>query len=138
MHPDRRPWTAEKLDALDKLLGKVSAATIAKRLKRRETSVAMKVKSLGHPRRLTEGYTIRDIELCLGEDHHKIKRWIAAGWLPDDYQGLRRHNGNGNGIRRFCEKEILHFIKTHTQETNLGRVDQVWFLDLVLLRGGES
>jgi hypothetical protein len=35
-----------------KLLGKVSATTIAKRLKRTETSVVMKVKSIGHSRPL--------------------------------------------------------------------------------------
>gem|GEM_PF-2640441 len=33
MHPDRSPWTPQELDTLDKLLGKVSPATIAKRLK---------------------------------------------------------------------------------------------------------
>ena len=31
----------------------------------------------------------------------------------------------------------MHFIKAHPQEINLGKVDQVWFLDLVLLKGWE-
>jgi hypothetical protein len=66
MHPDRRPWTHQELDTLDKLLGKVSAATIAKRLRRTETSVVMEIKGLGHSRRISEGYTTRDLELCLG------------------------------------------------------------------------
>ena len=66
MHPDRRQWTHDDLDTLDKLLGKASAATIAKRLKRTETSVVMKIKSLGHSRRVSEGYTMRDLEECLG------------------------------------------------------------------------
>jgi hypothetical protein len=77
---DRRPWTQEELDSLDRLLGKVSAATIAKRLKRTETSVVMKIQALGHSRRVSEGYTMRDLEECLG-DHHKIQKWIANGWL---------------------------------------------------------
>jgi hypothetical protein len=34
MSQDRRPWTQDELDSLDRLLGRVSAATIAKRLKR--------------------------------------------------------------------------------------------------------
>ncbi len=42
MHPDRRPWTQQELDTLDKLLGKVSAARMGKRLKRTETPVVMK------------------------------------------------------------------------------------------------
>lgn len=137
MHPDRRPWTPSELETLDKLLGKVSAATIAKRLKRTETSVVMKIKSLGHSRRITEGYTIRDLELCLGEDHHKIQKWIAAGWLPNGFQGTRQHNGNGHDTHRVPAKDILDFIKCHPQEINLGKVDQLWFLDLVLVNGGE-
>ena len=134
---DRRPWTQEELDSLDRLVGKVSAATIAKRLKRTETSVVMKIKALGHSRRVSEGYTMRDLEECLGEDHHKIKKWISNGWLRDRLQGTRRHDGDGNDIHRFREKDILAFIKEHPQEINLGKVDQVWFLDFVLLRGAE-
>lgn len=135
MHPDRRPWNEQELETLDKLLGKVSAGTIAKRLKRTETSVVMKIKALGHSRRVTEGYTIRDLELCLGEDHHKIEKWIACGWLRDGDQGTGRANGNGHDTHRFSEKEVLSFIKAHPQEINLGKVDQTWFLDLILLQG---
>jgi hypothetical protein len=111
MHQDRRPWTQEELDSLDQLLGKVSAATIAKRLKRTETSVVMKIKALGHSRRVSEGYTMHDLEECLGEDHHKIQKWIACGWLRDRLQGTQRHDGNGHDIHRFREKDILTFIK---------------------------
>ena len=35
-------------------------------------------------------------------------------------------------------KDILNFIKRHPQEINLGKVDQTWFLDLVLLKGREA
>jgi hypothetical protein len=137
MNQDRRPWTQGELDSLDRLLGKVSAATIAKRLNRTETSVVMKIKTLGHSRRVSEGYTMRDLEGCLGEDHHKIQKWIAKGWLRDRLQGTRRHDGNGHDIHRFREKEILAFIKNHPEEINLGKVEPLWFLDLVLLRGAE-
>lgn len=137
MHPDRRPWTKQELGTLDNLLGKVSATTIAKRLKRTEASVVMKIKALGHSRRVREVYTMRDLEECLGEDHHKVYKWIAIGWLRDRLQGTRRHDGNGRDIHRFREKDILAFIKQHPQEINLGKVDQTWFLDLVLLRGIE-
>jgi hypothetical protein len=135
MTQDRRPWTQEELDSLDRLLGKFSAATIAKRLNRTETSVVMKIKALGHSRRVSEGYTMRDLEECLGEDHRKIQKWIANGWLRDRLQGTRRHDGNGHDIHRFREKDLLGFIKRHPQEINLGKVDQVWFLDLLLLKG---
>lgn len=38
---------------------------------------------------------------------------------------------------RVREQDILSFIKNHPQEINLGKVDQTWFLDLVLLKGRE-
>jgi hypothetical protein len=28
---------------------------------------------------MRDGYTIRDLQLCLGEDYRKIQRWIASG-----------------------------------------------------------
>lgn len=137
MHMDRRPWTAADLDLLERLVGRVSTATIAKRLRRPESSVVNKLKRMGTSRRVREGYTIRDLGLCLGEDHHKIEGWIKNGWLRDGMQGTRRYGGNGNDIHRIREREVLSFIKRHPEEINLGKVDQTWFLDLVLLRGRE-
>ena len=137
MKMDRRPWTQAELGLVEHLVGRVSAATIAKRLRRPESSVVNKITRLGTSRRVREGYTMRDLEQCLGEDHHKISVWIANGWLRDRLQGTKRHGGNGNDIHRIREKDVLRFIKTHPHEINLGKVDQVWFLDLVLLRGRE-
>lgn len=135
MHMDRRPWTSAELRLLEKMVGRVSTATIAKRLRRPESSVVNKLKRLGTSRRVQDGYTMRDLELCLGEDHRKISKWIANGWLQDRLQGTHRHDGNGNDIHRIREQDILTFIKSHPQEINLGKVDQIWFLDLVLLKG---
>ena len=73
----------------------------------------------------------------LGEDHHKIQRWIASGWLRENLQGTRRHDGNGKDIHRFREKDILNFLRNYPQEFNLGKVDLTLFLDLVLLKGRE-
>ncbi len=137
MHMDRRPWTRAELDVLDDLVGRVSAAKIAKRLHRPVSSVVNKLKRMQISRRVRDGYTMRDLELCLGEDHHKIANWLQNGWLQDRLQGTRRHCGNGNDIHRIREQDILNFIRNHPQEINLGKVDQTWFLDLVLLRGRE-
>lgn len=137
MKMDRKAWTQAELNLLERLVGRLSAAGIAKRLHRPESSVVNKLKRLGTSRRVREGYTMRDLEQCLGEDHHKISAWIANGWLQDRLQGTQRHDGNGNDIHRIREKDILRFLKNHPREINLGKVDQVWFLDLVLLRGRE-
>jgi hypothetical protein len=137
MKMERRPWTQAELDRLENLVGRVSSATIAKRLRRPESSVVNKLKRLGTSRRVRDGYTMRELELCLGEDHHKIAGWIKNGWLQDRLQGTHRHNGNGNDIHRIREQDVLDFIRNHPQEINLGKVDQTWFLDLVLLKGRE-
>jgi len=137
MKMERRPWTRAELERLENLVGHVSSATIAKRLRRPESSVINKLKRLGTSRGVRDGYTMRELELCLGEDHHKIARWIKSGWLQDRLQGTYRHNGKGNDIHRIREQDILDFIRNHPQEINLGKVDQTWFLDLVLLKGRE-
>ena len=73
--------------------------------------MVLKIKHLGVSRRVRNGYTMRNLETCLGADHHKIQRWVADGWLRDRLQGTRRHDGNGRDIHRFREKDILGFIK---------------------------
>jgi hypothetical protein len=57
--------------------------------------------------------------------------------LRDRPQGTRRHDGNGRDIHRIQEKHILKFIREHPLEIQLDRVDALWFLDLVLLKGKE-
>jgi hypothetical protein len=105
MHMDRKPWARAELDVLDDLVGRVSVTTIAKKLHRPVSSVTNKLKRLQISRRVRNGYTMRDLELCLGEDHHKIARWIEKGWLKDRLQGTRRQDGNGKDIHHTREFE---------------------------------
>jgi DNA-binding CsgD family transcriptional regulator len=134
-NPNRRAWTAEEVGILERWVGQISSHAIAKRLHRSENSVALKLKGMKISRRVRSGYTMRDLMLCLGEDHHKIQRWMAEGWLRDHPQGTKRHDGNGHDIHRYSERDLLKFIAEHPNEINLGKVDQLWFLDLVLLHG---
>lgn len=46
MHMNRRPWTRTELDVLDDVVGRVSAATIAKRLHRPVSFVINKLKRM--------------------------------------------------------------------------------------------
>jgi hypothetical protein len=45
--------------------------------------------------------------------------------------------GNGNDIHQIRENDVLRFLRTHSEEIKLGKVDQAGFLDLGLLRGRE-
>jgi hypothetical protein len=47
MHMDRKPWTPADLNLLERLVGRVSTATIAKRLHRPESSVVNRLKLCG-------------------------------------------------------------------------------------------
>src|SRR5260370_26819590 len=84
---DRRTWTASEMNHLEKLVGHVSSATIAKRLHRLESSVVNKLKRIGTSRRVRNGYTMRELELCLGEDHHKITLWIQERLVAGPFAG---------------------------------------------------
>lgn len=137
MKMERRPRTGAELDRLENMVGQVSTATIANKLGRPESSVVNKLRRLGTPRRVRDGYTMRELELYLGEDHHKITKWIQGGWLQDRLRGTRPRGRRGNDIHRIREEDVVEFIRNHPQEINLGKVDRVWFLDLVLLKGRE-
>ncbi|MFY9527621.1 MAG: hypothetical protein WAR24_01810 [Candidatus Acidiferrales bacterium] len=49
-----------------------------------------KLKRMGTSRRVRNGFTMRKLELWLGEDLDKIVGWIKNGWLRDRLQGTRR------------------------------------------------
>jgi hypothetical protein len=49
MHMDRRAWTSTDLSLLEKLVGRVSTGTIAKRLRRSESSVVERLKLCARP-----------------------------------------------------------------------------------------
>jgi hypothetical protein len=137
-NPDRRAWTAPEMEVLERFTGKISSLAIAKRLHRPESSVVLKLRRMNISRRVRNGYTMGDLQLCLGVDHHKVRRWIDSGWLRDRPQGTKRHDGNGDDIHRFRERDLVKFIAAHPNEINLGKVDQLWFLDLVLMKGREA
>jgi hypothetical protein len=84
LHMDRTPWTASEMNLLEKLVGHISSASIAKRLHRPESSVVNKLKRIGTSRRVRNGYTMCDLGLCFGEDHHKITQWIKKAGCKTD------------------------------------------------------
>src|SRR5882762_11672144 len=54
MKMERRPWTQAELDRLENLVGRVSSATIAKRMRRPESYVVNKLKRLVTSRRVRD------------------------------------------------------------------------------------
>ena len=127
---DWQDWTAKEEKFLWDHAGGRTAHWIAKRLGRTETSVVHKFKRLKISRRVKSGYTMRELELCFGIDHHGIERWIKEGKLHARQRKTGRTNKQGD-LWAVSDAEILEFITTHPMAFRLDKIDQFWFMDLI-------
>ena len=62
-------------------------------------------------------------------DHHAIERLVREGKLK-----MQRRNPDAPQRSPWMvkEKDLLNFIRTYPTSIRLDKVDQLWFLDLVL------
>lgn len=125
----RRTWTTDDMALLEQYAGQRHVNWIAKRLKRPIVSVVLKLKRMDLRRRVTEGYTLRDLQDCFGVDHHVIERFVREGKLK-----VRRRNPDAACRSPWLatDRDLLAFIRSHPTAINLAKVDALWFLDLVL------
>lgn len=128
---NRKEWTQEDLNFLLEHCGSRTSHWISKQLGRSETSVVMKCKHLQISRRVQQGYTMRELELCFGTDHHVIERWISQGKL----KARRRRTARKFDIWAVTDEQILNFIINHPLSFRLDKVDQTWFMDLITAAG---
>ena len=127
--PDRREWTAEELAFVEQWTGMRSARWIATQLRRGEASVINKQRRLRLSRRVRDGsYSACDLAKCFGIDVHCVTRWIELGWLEAERRGTDRPND----AFRIEAESIRRFIRRHRGEFLLKKVDQDWFLTLLL------
>jgi transposase len=104
---------------------------IAKQLRRSHTSVVLKLKRMKISRRFREGYTIRELELCFGTDHHVIERWVREGRLTIQKRGTERERD----AWMVNDEQILAFVRDHPLAFRLDKVEQTWFMDLITSGG---
>jgi hypothetical protein len=129
-------WSQEETAFLLEHAGVRTPLWIAKRLGRSLTAILMKVKHLHLSRRVQNGFTMRDVALCFGIDDHAVAGWIRQGLLHAERRGTARPND----ALVIQEADILAFIREHPMAFRLDKVDQLWFMDLVLggRLGGEA
>ena len=128
---DRRDWTKKEADFASFHAGNRTTHWIAKQLDRTETAVILKLKRMHISRAMRSGCTLRDLEACFGTDHRTIERWVEKGWLR-----VRRLSPGITGSKwQISEQQILDFIRNHPMAFRLDKVDQLWFLDLLLADG---
>lgn len=142
---DRKDWTHEEVTFLWNHAGTRHSHWIAKQLGRSEASVVMKLKHMQISRRVKDGYTLNELELCFGTDHHVIERWVREGKLvsaprgraPDDAPPAIRRRGTERPRDAWAvsDADVLRFITEHPTAFRLDKVDQFWFMDLITSGG---
>ena len=125
---DFRDWTPAEVTFLADHAGHRLPHWIARKLGRSHTAVVMKLRRLKISRILRDGYGLQDLEACFGVDHHVIDRWVEKGWLT-----IRQLSpGVAKSKWYVSERRILAFLRAHPMAFRLDKVDQLWFMDLML------
>jgi len=115
---NRRGWTEAEVEVLRIYAGRATPKALATKLNRTHSSIKAKLKELSLSARIREGYTQDDLRQLLGVSTKSIKDWLAWGWL--------RMVQN-----RIPEASVIKFLRLHSEQYHLGRVDQAWFKGLV-------
>lgn len=127
-NPKAKPWTREEDEYLETNMCRMSLAAIGKHLGRTAVGVKVRAKRIG-VNKSGEGYTMRRLCDCLGVDHHKVAKWIEAGWL----RGHRRHTEReDNDMWLFTDNAIRHLIIKHPLEIDPRRADWLWLVDILV------
>lgn len=114
----RRAWRAEEVELLKAEAGRTTPRALAVKLNRSHGSVKARLKELGLSGRIREGYSQDDLRRLLGVSARSIKTWLARGWLRLVQE-------------RIPEASVIRFLRLHSEQYHLGRVDQAWFKGLV-------
>ena len=121
-----KPWSLEEVAYLETYLHRLSVVTLARRLERTVTAVALKAKRLGI-RKSDEGYTATAVAQAFGVDLHRVTCWIEQSLL----RASRRNTGRNRDMYYISEGAVKEFVTGHPSEFDLRKVDQLWFIDLV-------
>lgn len=121
-----KPWSAGEVTYLEANFHRLSAVTIARRLGRTVTAVALKAKRLGI-RKGDEGYTATALAEAFGVDPHSVVRWIDRGLL----HATKRNSGRERDMYYISDQAVRQFVAQHPSEFDLRKVDQLWFIDLM-------
>lgn len=123
-------WTPEEILYLQTNIRRKGLDEMAKHLGRTTTSIRIKARRLSLSFVNTDGYTMSDMRLALGNDAKTIQKWMEKGWLQGRRQGKNSHNW------RFTNKNIRDFVIAHPNEIDNRRIDWLWMVDLLV--GGNN
>ena len=107
-------WTEEERDYLREHAGEMSVRALAKHLGHSPTKVREVMARMKLSRRITAGYSGRELVELLGVCHRTVADW--------EYRGLLKRR-----LDRFSDVEVLRFLRCHPEEYDLRKVEQSWF-----------
>jgi len=120
----RRGWTTEEDAYLAEHVGRVPIKSIANKLGRSFESVQARAERLKLSRCPQDGYNITDLAAAFGESMGTIRKWMERGLF-----GKVHRKGGAHGAR-VTERNVMLFIRLHSPEYDLRRVEQAWFKGL--------
>ena len=114
-----RPWTHEEQGYLLWNAGEKSVAKMARKLKRSENAVYLKLSSLGVSGkvRIPKNHSLHRVSKLLGVSDGSVRLWFQAGLFgnQDDHGKRRRRPESGP---RLSLREIIAFCKKHPDKIN--------------------
>lgn len=128
------PWSEPELEILARYAW-MSHERLRLKLKaggytRTATAIRVKLKRMSF-KKSGEFYSANSLAQALGIDPHAVTRWINAGQLKATLRGTARGQRQNGDIYLIREKDVRRFIIEHPTDTNLRKVDQLRFLDLI-------
>jgi predicted site-specific integrase-resolvase len=124
--PIDRNWSEQDVAHLEANFHRLHVSTLARKLKRSTTAVALKAKRLGI-RKCGEGYTLQSLSLALGVDVHKVSRWVKRGLIKTS----RRQTDRDRDHYYISERAVREFIRNHPSGVDTRRTDGLWLIDLL-------
>ena len=126
-----RPWSQEEMALLEKSAHLV-AATIAVKFRRRGFSrtvaaIALKLTRTGL-RGTHDYYSARECASFFGMEPNVVLKWIRLGYL----KARTRGTGEKGDHYVINNAMVRKFVANHPTLFDIRRVDQVWFLDMLL------
>ena len=113
-----KPWSDEEKIALRKLVGLMGVNAIAKRLARSPHSIKSQLFQMELTAQLTDGYTVRQLQLLLGVPNRSIQMWLTTKALRMDKE-------------RITEASVRNFVKNNMYEYSFKRVDEPWLKSML-------
>jgi hypothetical protein len=128
--PKDRPWCEEDRDYLEANYHRSAMKALTKRLGRSPTAIKLTAKRLGL-RKYDEGYTASSLAEALGVDPHWVLSRIRSGKLRAAPRRTERKPEQGGDSWLISDDALLDFLREHSYDIDLHKVDSLWFMDLI-------